>query len=241
MTPPTTPDCERIRVELGAYVLGALDPAGAAAVREHLATCPECRAAHDELTPLPRLLSSVSVEDAQRATESPDADGARGEFEAMGAERTLWRVRGERRRARRRRFLAVASVTVLVAMVGVGGWAASRWTLPAQPAVVDAPTSVGDPVTWTAADDSRTVDAEVTMIPVPWGTRVDLVMSGVERGKLCHLVIVDSSGEEWSAGSWEVTYDGGVTWSGGVGVRAERIREIVVYLPNQDPLLTLRG
>lgn len=243
MTPPTMPACERIRVELGAYVLGALDPVEAAAVREHLAACPQCRAAYDELTPLPRLLSTVSSEEAERSANPTGTGEHPSEFDAAGVEHTLWRVRGERRRARRRRFAAMTAAAALVAVVGVGGWAASRWAMPQQPEppVAGGSTTVGEPVKWTAVDGTQTVDAEVTMVPVPWGTRVDLVLSGVERGKLCHLVIVDRDGEEWSAGSWEVAYDGGVTWSGGVAVRADRIREIVVYLPDQDPLLKLHG
>jgi anti-sigma factor RsiW len=34
--------CEEVRTQLGAYVLGGLEPEEAAAVREHLDRCPEC-------------------------------------------------------------------------------------------------------------------------------------------------------------------------------------------------------
>lgn len=249
MTQPTQPtqpnpqDCAGMRVELGGYVLGALDATEAAVVRGHLAACPRCRAAHEELTPLPRLLSNLSAEDAEGSADAAGAVDDPSEFQAAGVERTLWRVCGERRDARRRRLVAMGVAAALVVVVGFGGWAASRWALGQSPSppMAGGSAAIGEAVKWTAADDNRTVDAEVTMVPVPWGTRVDLVLRGVERGKLCHLVIVDNDGLEWSAGSWEVAYDGGVTWSGGVGVDAERIREIVVYLPDQDPLVTLHG
>ena len=45
------------QLTLGAYVLGALDPDEAAAVRRHLQECPECAAERDALAPLPGLLS----------------------------------------------------------------------------------------------------------------------------------------------------------------------------------------
>lgn len=239
----TTPDCARLRVELGAYVLGALEPAEESVVREHLASCPDCRAVRDELVPVPRLLSTVTAEQAEHGLAGPPEQGPgdSGAAEHRGVAATLGRIRRERSRVKRRRYLALAAAAVLVVVVGAGGWATSRWVLPAGSVASDAPSATGDEVTWTAQNASHNVNAEVTMVPVPWGTRVRLNLRGVERGKLCHLVIVDRDGTEWSAGSWEVAYDGGVTWSGGVGVRAERIREIVVYLPDQDPLLTLHG
>ena len=38
-----------VHEDIGAYVLGALDTDAEQRVREHLATCPECAAAHAEL------------------------------------------------------------------------------------------------------------------------------------------------------------------------------------------------
>lgn len=254
---PST-DCARIRPALGAYVLGGLEPVEAADVRTHLATCAECRAAYDEIAPLPRLLSMVSAAQAEAglgdATDSRipnDPKGFAGATDVndptelsveSGVAGTLARIRVERRRAQRRRVVTLVAAAAAIAVVGIGGWVTSRWTMPDPSPVADGPAaSVGEPVRWTATNPDRAVDAEVTMVPVPWGTRVDLTLNGVERGKLCHLVIVDRNGAEWSAGSWEVAYDGGVRWSGGVGVRAGDVEKIVVYLPNQDPLVTLQG
>jgi hypothetical protein len=53
------------REELGAYVLDALEPDEADAVRAHLATCADCRAEHERLAGLPRLLDLADA----RATE----------------------------------------------------------------------------------------------------------------------------------------------------------------------------
>ncbi|MEA2441432.1 MAG: hypothetical protein QOH76_2856 [Thermoleophilaceae bacterium] len=48
--------CDDLRPLLGGYVLGALEPDEAAAVREHLPDCPACAAEHASLAGLPALL-----------------------------------------------------------------------------------------------------------------------------------------------------------------------------------------
>lgn len=57
--------CDHVRPDLGGYVLGALEPAEEAAVREHLTTCADCAAEHASLAGLPALLSLTGrLEDA---------------------------------------------------------------------------------------------------------------------------------------------------------------------------------
>jgi hypothetical protein len=56
--------CKHIRDELGGYVLGALEPGEAAAVREHIDRCPECAQEHASLTKLPGLLDLAQGIDA---------------------------------------------------------------------------------------------------------------------------------------------------------------------------------
>ena len=47
----STMDCPEVRISLGVYVLGAIDPAERAVVDAHLATCRDCR---DELAEIGR-------------------------------------------------------------------------------------------------------------------------------------------------------------------------------------------
>jgi anti-sigma factor RsiW len=56
--------CGDIRLELGVYVLGAIEAADRSAVDAHLACCPDCRYELAELAGLPRLLSRVAADDA---------------------------------------------------------------------------------------------------------------------------------------------------------------------------------
>jgi anti-sigma factor RsiW len=48
--------CTHLREELGAYVLGALEPDERDAVAAHLAACPDCRAEYERIAGLPALL-----------------------------------------------------------------------------------------------------------------------------------------------------------------------------------------
>lgn len=62
--------CGEIRLELGIYVLGAIEAAGRSAVDAHLARCIACRNELAELTGLPGLLSRVTADEA--ASLGPD-------------------------------------------------------------------------------------------------------------------------------------------------------------------------
>ncbi|HKN97618.1 MAG TPA: zf-HC2 domain-containing protein, partial [Pseudonocardiaceae bacterium] len=60
-------------VDIAAYVLDALEPAEAQRLREHLAGCPGCLPAYDELSGLPTLLDRITQSDLDGvATELPE-------------------------------------------------------------------------------------------------------------------------------------------------------------------------
>jgi Putative zinc-finger len=114
--------CEHIRYDIGGYVLGALEPAEAAAVREHLASCADCAGEHARLAGLPALLDL--------AGQLEDAPGPAPAVE----ERVLDAVARERGRpARHRRFrlpslnprvlvpAGLAAVALVVAVIALTG------------------------------------------------------------------------------------------------------------------------
>jgi hypothetical protein len=112
--------CDHVRLELGGYVLGGLEPEEEAAVREHLATCAQCAAEHASLTGLPRLLALA----APMAEAGPPAPALE--------ERVLDAIAGERprraplaRRLWRPRVLvpaaAALAVAVLALVIALGG------------------------------------------------------------------------------------------------------------------------
>jgi anti-sigma factor RsiW len=58
--------CGEICLELGVYVLGTAGAADRRAVGAHLASCADCRGELADLVGLPRLLSRVSADEAER-------------------------------------------------------------------------------------------------------------------------------------------------------------------------------
>jgi len=113
--------CEHLRSAVGAYALGALDPDEAAAVRRHLETCPECAAVHDELAPLPGLLSLAGG--AEKAVTEPLSPAFEERLlDAFARENASSPRRRLKWRPPRRRWLAAGAVglaAVAAALVGV--------------------------------------------------------------------------------------------------------------------------
>ncbi|MCL9762191.1 zf-HC2 domain-containing protein [Frankia sp. AiPa1] len=69
-----TGDCAAPRIALGAYVLGALDPADRSVVEHHLAGCADCRAELSSLAGLPGLLGRLRLTDVTEADELTGVD-----------------------------------------------------------------------------------------------------------------------------------------------------------------------
>ena len=57
--------CAGIRMALGVYVVGAIEPADRVLVEQHVALCGECRAELAALAGIPALLNRVTLEQAE--------------------------------------------------------------------------------------------------------------------------------------------------------------------------------
>jgi predicted anti-sigma-YlaC factor YlaD len=64
-------DCKRVRILLGAFVLGGLRGQEEHMVRTHLARCAMCSAECDELAEVPALLDLLTSEEAAQAGDFP--------------------------------------------------------------------------------------------------------------------------------------------------------------------------
>ncbi|RSM85446.1 anti-sigma factor [Kibdelosporangium aridum] len=184
----------RHTVSLGAYLLGALNPADRPAFERHLETCPICTAEMLRLAPIPGLLQRVTPEDFEAIqlldTEPWPVEPVTPVIEPLPepepeAKVGWWRRRGV--------TLAAAAAVILLALGGV---------------FVFRPTGGTDTTaTWTAVDPTTGVHGRVDLTNRAWGTEVKVSMQDVPAGrKICHLVVYGRDGSQEVAGKWTAGY-----------------------------------
>jgi hypothetical protein len=105
--------CDEVRMSLGAYVLGALEPDECVLVEAHLAECADCQAEFDELTGVSAFLGKVSESDVAQVGRPPQV--------------VLDRLLSAKvKRHRMTRLMLSLAASVLVVGLGGGIWAANR-------------------------------------------------------------------------------------------------------------------
>jgi len=192
----TADGCAEVRLSLGAYVLGALDPADRSRVDTHLAGCPECRDELASFAALPGLLGRVSRAEVESEPVDPGP---------QLLERMLSAAAAERRHDRRRRTLtSVAAAVIVLAAIGVSvGFAVSHdrhSATTASASVVPGPSQ-----TFTATNPQTGVQATVTEWKKGWGASVEVSVVGVTAdlaGESCQLIAVGPDGKTDVAASW---------------------------------------
>ncbi|MGH3745752.1 MAG: anti-sigma factor family protein, partial [Mycobacteriales bacterium] len=153
------PTCVHM-VDVGAYVLGALDPAERSAVEQHLPTCAACSAELSDLAGLPGLLSRLSPAEAEQASSAPPVH--------------LLDAMLSRARRRRHRLRLGAAVAASVSVLGLGTGIGLAATQSGPHAAV---------LTATAGS----IDARATLHAVAAGTEIDLHLDGVPADTRCRL------------------------------------------------------
>lgn len=184
-------------VDVGAYLLGALDDADMTRFEKHLTGCEECGRELDELSGLLPILAEVRE-------DSPDGNPFAGPPSGDGLlSRLLAEVSAERRGRRHRRLAAVAAAAVLV----VGGPAVAVLATAdggGSPAAV--PGFAHDRVS--ASNPATGASAIVGVADKAWGTAVDLRLSGVRGPLTCSLIAVAKDGHRQTVATWSVPKTG---------------------------------
>ncbi|WP_354639252.1 anti-sigma factor [Kitasatospora camelliae] len=198
-----TPHHDGDHVDVGAYVLGVLDPADRDRFEAHLAGCPRCAADVAELGSLEPLL-------AELAEVGGPAEQPSGQL----LDRLVGEVSATRRRSRVRRLALVAVAAVLVVGGPAATWALTD-TAARQPAVAVQQFSATDPATG--------VSATVGVSPRKWGSEISLALSNVPGPKSCDLVAVSTRGERQTVTTWSVPptgygADAALRTTGGAGL-----------------------
>jgi Putative zinc-finger len=181
----TAEACRHWRERLGAFALGHLDADERAAVQAHLDGCSECRAEAESLAAVARVLP-VADPDRLGAAETAPSSVARRVFARIDSERQ------SRRRGRRLRLgLALAGATAAIAAIVVGAFVVSD-SDPSGPATEQV----------AFRDLPRNVHIGAGLTPRPWGTQIDLYVSGVPSGTMCRVWLRRRDGERVFAGSF---------------------------------------
>lgn len=208
--------------ELGAHVLGLLDPTQSRAVEEHLAGCPACRREWEELRGMVDLLDDVPPE--AFLDGPPDAD--------LMLRRTLRQVRAEAAAQRRRRRLTlVGAAAVALGVVLAGGVLIGRETAP-PPAVVAAPAPAPAPgaVVLTGGGEPD-VSMTATLTPAAGWVRLTTSVKGIPPRERCYVIVEGRDGTRQVAGSWLVSESGwrdGVSLDGSALVPLDQVEAVII-------------
>lgn len=207
-------ECALVRAELGVYLLGAIGPADRDRVGRHLASCTRCRDELAGLAGLPGLLGTVpSSEVAIAWADDPAEPLPRLILDPLI--RRVTRIRGRRR-------LAAALAAVFLAGLAV----AAALQTSQQPPAAPAPRWTG-PVSGSSA--ATGVWAEAQYAAQPWGTELQVQITGIPAGTRCQLVVTGRGGQEADAGGWVIAAGSQPGWyPGSVALPPASLRQIAV-------------
>jgi Putative zinc-finger len=200
---------------LGAYLLGGLQPAEAAAFELHLTVCADCRRELDELASIPALLDAVPVPDAVALTAAAAAVRERELLppDPVPAPRRLLDELAARRRKVRRRWAAAVGAAA-AACLALGILAGPLLNQPAKP---DASYSVAA---------SSGLQVTVGFVKKTWGTELAVDGRSLPADGILSLWVKDRDGGEDRACAWSATPSGRVRITGATPVQLARIASV---------------
>jgi anti-sigma factor RsiW len=209
-------------IDVGAYVVDALEPDERQRLAAHLPTCAVCTAELQELERLPALLALVPAPSAAEAPPVPS------ELAFSRLHRSATGARPARHRSApdpARRWLLIAAAVVVLGGAGAAGVVATSG--PQAPATVSA--SAG----------SLHVQAAIT--PVSSGSRIALTLDGVPSGQQCQLRVQAGDGHWETASTWTADYAGTAQVTGTVRIAPDDLKKMVVRTLDGRALITLPG
>jgi anti-sigma factor RsiW len=209
-------------VDVGAYVVDALEPDERERLAAHLPTCAVCTAELRDLERLPALLALVP---APALSEPPPVPS---ELAFRRLHRSATGAGPAHHRAApspRRRWLLIAAAVVVLGGGGAVG--------------VVATSGPQGPSTVSASSGSLHVQASIT--PVPSGSRIALALDGVPSGQRCELTVQAGDGHWETASTWTADYAGSATVTGTVHIPRDDLKKLVVRTLDGKTLISLPG
>lgn len=208
-----------VRSELGAYVLGALEPAERRQVDRHLEDCASCRDELGRLSVLPPLLDRLSPEEA--ATDYGEVERRLTRVLAASSAEEHRRLQRQIGRWRAAAALA-AAVAVGVALFGWQPWrqAPDRIVVQVQP----------------ASQQAQPVQGTVAAYAWEWGTTVEIRVDDLPPARHYEIWAVGEDGRRERAGTWGPTAHGGATVRGASAIQRHQLARIEVTDPSGTTL-----
>ncbi|GAA4241714.1 anti-sigma U factor RsuA [Actinomadura meridiana] len=192
---------DMLHIDVGAYVLGLLEPPDRRAFEDHLPGCAACNAELAELRGIAETLDGIGP-----IAEPADAAAVPAPPEPA----VLSDLLRQRARRERRHRTALALAAAAAGVVLVGGALGTGVTLgsgrdPA-PSPPDAATSalLRDGTRMSASDAGTGVSGTVATQGKAWGSRIGLELSRVGGPQECELVAVDRDGRAHTVAGWAV-------------------------------------
>lgn len=217
---------ECMRTELGAYLLGSLEPTERDVVDRHLANCAECQSELAMLAPVAGLLGCLEPAEARNGMLTPSPALLP---QALGAVRH--HQQQDRRRLRRWKLVAAAAAVVAV-MSGV-----LPQVLPAGAGAGPGPSASG---TALATMTGVTAAGMGSMEQRTWGTAVQLQLTGLPPATGYRALATARDGRTEVAANWGTTPGGRVTINGTTGIPLDQLVSIQIRTLDGRPLMSMR-
>lgn len=225
-------------VDVGAYVLGVLDPADASQFEAHLNYCSTCQAEFDTLSGLEPVL-------AEFARSAPDVQSLTLRPSQSMLDNLVGEVSAKRRQGKRRNLFLVAAAAVLIIGGPMGAAAISSDSGPGQ---TTAQVALAQGKQHHKTDPDTKVKALVGLQEKAWGTQVGLRLGGLKGPKKCDLVAISKTGEEQVISSWSVPdlgygVDGrpSLEMAGGAAMKPADIDRLEVRTLDGDRLVSVKA
>jgi len=218
------PTHAELRLSLGSYVLGSLDPADRATLDAHLPGCPACREELASYAALPALMSRVSIDQVRQPTPTVPPTVLNRALNTVAAERTNTVI--QLRRWRRATVLSAAAATIVAVLFG----ATLLHTQTSSP-------PEGTPLIATAgvsASGSAFLQAK------PWGTAVSLQLQGLPQGDSFTAWVTAPNGTRSIAATWTPAPNGRATLTGAANI-TDTTHAALQIMQGDTTLLTLPG
>ncbi len=221
MAEPTHPE---LRLSLGSYVLGSLEPANRAALDAHLPGCPACREELASYAALPALMSRLSIDQVRQPTPTVPPTVLNRALNTVAAERNSTVT--QLRRWRRATVLSAAAATIVAVVLGA---TLLHTQTPSPPE--------GTPLIATAgvsASGSASLQAK------PWGTALTLQLQGLPQGDSFTAWVTAPNGTRSIAATWTPSPNGHATLTGAASI-TDTTHAALQIMQGDTTLLTLPG